>query len=238
VDHFCGGIMRKLLLAVVGLTLATTWSAFGDNVTFDLTTDEFGDTTPYPSEFVQVSVTLDSDNQATVVFTGEDGYDFGKVFFNVNGDYTLGAISNPSNATQTFSSATGNSLDSYGVFSEEVNANGGPDPTEIQVVINAAGTNTWTSAYQVLNAATCPSDGSQPSCVGGYGVTNPDGGGGYNAGHYPQGFDAAAYNGTGTDLAGYETPTPEPSSLLLMAATGAVLGLAAFARKRFSTSHS
>jgi len=204
-----------------------------DIISFNLTVDEHGDSTP-PSGSVSVVINRTSTTAATVTFTSASGYFIDDAFLNVNGDFTVGGIT----GTQTSYTATPDqSLDSYGTMSEEITPNNGKPSTTITITLDAAGANTWGSAGSVL-AATCPSNDSIPSCVGGYGVPSPDTGGGYNAGFYTQGFDADAKIGTSStsgsddnqDLAGYIAATPEPESLV-MVGTG-LLAAAAFFRRR------
>jgi hypothetical protein len=235
--------MKRLLFAsaFLGLTFVVAPSAFGDtfNVySFFLTVDEHGHTTP-PADSVMVTVSLDTstDTSATVTFTGENGYFLDDVFFNVSGDFSVGTITGTSTPTQTYTATPNNSLDSYGTMSEEVTPNGGHPSSTITIPLTALAGNTWANAFDVLTR-TCPSNGSVPSCVGGFGVPSPDVGGGYNAANYAQGFDADAKIGTSAssaasdqeDLAGFAVP--EPASLLLFGSV--VLLLATLVRRKSS----
>jgi hypothetical protein len=232
--------MKRLLfvLAVSGLMSVIGSSAFGDTFSFYLTVDEHGDTTP-PANSVLVTVNLSTDTAATVSFAGENGYYLDDVLFNVNGDFSVGTITGTSSPTQTYFAAGKGSLDSYGQMSEEVTPNGGHPSSNVTIPLTAVGGNSWANAYSVLTR-TCPDNHSNPSCVGGYGVSSPNGGGGYNPFDYAQGFDADATIGTSSsnasldheDLAGFAVP--EPASLLLFGSL--VLGLATFVRRKSSTS--
>jgi hypothetical protein len=230
--------MKRLVfvLAVSGLMSVMGSSAFGDTFSFYLTVDEHGDTTP-PADSVLVTVNLSTDTSATVTFTGENGYYLDDVFLNVNGDFSVGTITGTSTPAQTYSAAARGSLDSYGQMSEEVTPNGGHPSSSITIALTSVGGNTWADAFNVLTR-TCPDNNSVPSCVGGYGVSSPDGGGGYDPFDYSQGFNADATIGTSSnnagndheDLAGFAVP--EPASLLLFGSL--VLGLATFVRRKSS----
>jgi hypothetical protein len=230
--------MKRLLfvLAVSGVMSMTGSSAFGDTFSFYLTVDEHGDTTP-PADSVLVTVNLSTDTSAMVTFTGENGYYLDDVFFNVNGDFSVGTITGTSTPTQAYFAAGKGSLDSYGQMSEEITPIGGHPSSKIIIPLTSVGGNTWANAFDVLTR-TCPDNGSVPSCVGGFGVSSPDGGGGYNPFNYAQGFNADATIGTSSstagldheDLAGFAVP--EPASLLLFGSL--VLGLATFVRRKSS----
>lgn len=232
--------LRFPVLAILGLMLAMGSSAFATtSITFFLTVDEHGDSTP-PADAVLVTVALNSSTSATVTFTSGSacstcvaGYYMDDVFFNVSGDFTVGTIT----GTDPSYTATANqSLDSYGAVSEEVTPNDGDPSTSIVIPLTAVGGNSWGSPGAVLTS-TCPSNDSIPTCAGGYGVPNPDSTSGYNAGYYSKGFDAFGKIGTSStsgsdddkDLAGYVS-TPEPTSVLLLG-SAVLLVAGAFRRK-------
>lgn len=235
-----GHVIKRSLftLALVGLTLATGSSAFGDVFSFYLTVDDFGDTAP-PADAVLVTINQTSDTAATVTFTGEtigpNTYYMDDVFFNVNGDFTVGTIT----GTQaSYSASPHQGIDTFGTMSEEIAPTPNHPSSTITIALTAAGGNTWADAFDVLTR-TCPDNNSVPSCVGGFDVPAPDAGGGYNPSHYAQGFDADATVGTSSssvssdsDLAGFAVP--EPASLLLFGSI--VLLLATFARRKSAAS--
>jgi hypothetical protein len=233
--------MKKLIfsvLAVLGLLLAVGSPARADSITsFDLTVDEHGDATP-PADAALVTIDLSSPTIATVTFdaetVGSTLFTLDNVFLNVDGDFTATATGT-STPTQGYTATMDQSLDSYGTMSLEVTPNGGHDSSEIVVTLTAVGGNSWgTSAANVLTP-TCPSNGSVPTCVGGYDVPSPDGGGGYNAGQYSQGFeaDAKVIGDADVDLAGYYA-TPESSTLLMLGAGLLALGLLATFKNKLS----
>jgi hypothetical protein len=222
-----------LMLAAFGLLLAVAPSAVASTTNFSLSTDDYGDSTPTPGS-VSVTVNLISSTSATVTFNAATGYYISEAFLNVNGDFTLGTIT----GTQaTYTSATNQGIDSFGTMSLEIQANPNKPSSTIQISLTAAGSNTWSSPLSVLTP-TCPDNDSKPSCVGGYGVSSPDSGGGYNPSHYTQGFDADVLVGTSStssgsdngDLAGFVTP--EPASMILFGS--GMLALGFFARRKKS----
>ena len=233
--------MKRLLLVLAGLGL--TWamvpSAFADVFSFYMTVDEAGGTAP-PADAVLVTVNRTDATDATVTFQGEtigpNTYYMSDVYFNVDGDFTLGTVTGTQPA---YTSMVSQNIDTFGAMSEHLSPVPHKPSSIIVISLAAAGGNQWDNAFDVLTR-TCPDNNSVPSCVGGYGVTNPDGGGGYNPGSYTHGFDVEATVGTSsssavtggptTDLAGFEVP--EPASLLLFGSL--VLGLATFVRRKSS----
>jgi PEP-CTERM motif len=228
---------RSLLfvLLVFGLTLAMGSSAFADEMFYLTVPENSCVATPpcAPADTVLVDVDLLTPSTATVTFTGQTlgttTYGMYAVFFEVNGSFgissevvTVGGV-----PTTTLSPAVApGSLDLYGTFDED----SGVVHDASSVVFNLDD-GSWTSAANVLTTTKLPNG---------------------NAGDYAQPFDAAAQvrvsdctsssepgctgdtgiDGSTMDSAGYETAVPEPASLLLFGSL--VLGLATFARRKFS----
>jgi PEP-CTERM motif len=204
--------MRFRILALLA-TFLLPLPLMADNISFTLTTDEHGKSTP-PSGSVLVTIDLTDTTHASVTFTGENGYLVGNVFLNVNGAFTVGTISG---SVASYHSAGAGGLDSYGSFSEFVTPTPSEGSTFIDINLIASGINSWASASSVLALTT-----------------------GFNPSYYPHGFDAAAtvglFSGEGSgsrdnlDIAGSIAPTPEPGSLMLVG-TG-LLSAAGFFRRK------
>jgi len=233
--------MRRLLIAVFGLMLAFGSLAFGDSTSFSLSIDEGGGT-GLPAGYVTVTVNMSgagdtdsssTDDIATITFAVDSagvtaGYYMGGIFLNVNGNFSVSAASGGAaicgSAPCFNASGPASAPDTFGQMSEELQPNPHHGFQTVSFNLTSANVGQWTNASLVLTP-TCPSNDSKPSCVGGYGLTAPpDGSGGYNAGEYAQGFDAAATVGTSSSsassdnkgVAGFESAAvPEPTSVVL-----------------------
>lgn len=199
--------MKKLCLALLAMAtaLAITPRAMADTI-FDIGT--------VASVDVDLTASGLGTSTATVTITELNGHDFSEVFLNSSGiganTPTVSAYTAPMSETLTWNanqSALGRTF--TGGFT------GSPNDSFSSITIHLVGDSTtdWTSASQVLTLTT-----GTP------------------------GYDAAVRYGTNgtegtpddTDLAGYETITPEPSSLVLLGS--GLLGLAFVAFRKAKAS--
>jgi hypothetical protein len=207
--------MRFRILAVLAAFLLPLPLRADSITSFYLTVDENGHSTP-PADSVLVTIDLSDPTHASVTFTGESGYLMNNVFLNVDGAFSVSSVSGvqPGLGTPSYHVSGAGGLDSYGTFSEFLTPTPSAGSSSIVIDLIATGSNTWSSASNVLIPTTTSS--------------------------YPQGFDAAAtvglFSGEGSgsrdslDIAGFIAPTPEPESFVLVG-TG-FLTVAGFIRRR------
>lgn len=215
---------EKVVLAVaaLGLMLAMGSSARADTASFALTTTEGGTATP-TADLVLVTIQTDVTNAdcpsspcVSVSFTPDTAAGAtittidAPVYLNVNGDFSCysndGGACTPAGGGNTFGQM------SLGTAAVSL--------SDLIVYLNPAGGNTNWSATTNDSAdvltPTCPGNDSKPTCVGGYGVSNPDTSGGYNTSDYTHGFEAEVEGGTQVGGEYVALATPEPASLTLV----------------------
>ena len=216
--------MRRLgssLLAVFGLMLAMSWSALADApVTYTLNQYETGGAVP-TADLILVTVTTGVTSAScphsqttcvTVSFTPDTAMGStlttidAPVYINVNGAFYC-------NSNDGGCTAEGGGLN----LGQMSLGTGASHLADVIIYLVPNGSNGWTDtsgAADVLTP-TCPGNDSQPSCVGGYGVPNPDTSGGYNTGLFNHGFVAEVEGATPQVGVYGASSVPEPTAVIL-----------------------